>query len=72
MDTLVSIRVFCTVAELKSFTAAAERRGISSASWPLFGLLWPSGSKLAARLALRVVQPAERAVLRARLAMTGS
>jgi DNA-binding transcriptional LysR family regulator len=31
MDTLVSIRVFCTVAELKSFTAAAERLGISPA-----------------------------------------
>ena len=31
MDTLVSIRVFCTVAELKSFTAAAERLGMSPA-----------------------------------------
>jgi DNA-binding transcriptional LysR family regulator len=31
MDTLISIRVFCTVAELKSFTAAAERLGLSPA-----------------------------------------
>src|SRR3954454_1411076 len=31
MDTLVSIRVFCTVAELKSFTGAAERLGVSAA-----------------------------------------
>ena len=31
MDTLASLRVFCTVAELKSFTAAAERLGLSSA-----------------------------------------
>jgi DNA-binding transcriptional LysR family regulator len=31
MDTLVSIRVFCTVAELKSFAAAAERLGVSPA-----------------------------------------
>ncbi len=31
MDTLVSIRVFCAVAELKSFTAAAERLGLSPA-----------------------------------------
>jgi DNA-binding transcriptional LysR family regulator len=31
MDTLVSIRVFCTVAELKSFTAAAKRLGLSPA-----------------------------------------
>jgi DNA-binding transcriptional LysR family regulator len=31
MDTLTSLRVFCTVAELKSFTAAAERLGLSPA-----------------------------------------
>ena len=31
MDTLMSIRVFCTVAELKSFTAAAARLGVSPA-----------------------------------------
>src|SRR5690242_5657793 len=31
MDTLVSLRVFCSVAELKSFTAAAERLGLSAA-----------------------------------------
>jgi predicted nicotinamide N-methyase len=29
--------------------------GISSATWPLFGLLWPSGAQLAARIALRPV-----------------
>jgi predicted nicotinamide N-methyase len=39
---------------------AAERLGISSAQWPLFGLLWPSGAHLAARLALRPVVLAER------------
>ncbi len=38
----------------------AERLGISSAQWPLFGLLWPSGAHLAARLALRPVLLAER------------
>ncbi|WP_184359019.1 LysR family transcriptional regulator [Rhizobium sp. BK602] len=31
MDSLTSLRVFCTVAELKSFTAAAERLGLSPA-----------------------------------------
>ena len=31
MDTLMSLRVFCAVAELKSFTAAAERLGLSPA-----------------------------------------
>ncbi len=38
----------------------AERLGISSAAWPIFGLLWPSGAQLAARLALRPVNAAER------------
>jgi predicted nicotinamide N-methyase len=38
----------------------AERRGISSATWPLFGLLWPSGAQLAARIALRPVRAGER------------
>ena len=38
----------------------ALKLGISSAAWPLFGLLWPSGRQLAARLALRPVDPAER------------
>jgi len=38
----------------------ALRLGISSATWPLFGLLWPSGAQLAARLALRPVRAGER------------
>jgi hypothetical protein len=38
----------------------AERLGISSAAWPLFGLLWPSGAHLAARLALRPVTAGDR------------
>ena len=38
----------------------AEGLGISSAAWPLFGLLWPSGAHLAARLALRPVLAGER------------
>lgn len=39
---------------------AALRAGISSATWPLFGLLWPSGAQLAARIALRPVTAGER------------
>jgi predicted nicotinamide N-methyase len=39
-------------------TAAAL--GISSALWPLFGLLWPSSALLAARLAQRPVQAGDR------------
>jgi predicted nicotinamide N-methyase len=38
----------------------AERLGISSAAWPLFGLLWPSGLQLAARMAARPVLAGER------------
>jgi predicted nicotinamide N-methyase len=38
----------------------AERLGISSATWPLFGMLWPSAAHLAARLALRPVRAGER------------
>jgi len=38
----------------------AERAGISSAAWPIFGLLWPSGLLLAERLALRPVTAGER------------
>ena len=38
----------------------AQRIGISPAAWPMFGLLWPSGAQLAARLALRPVHAGER------------
>ena len=38
----------------------AERLGISSATWPLFGLLWPSGLRLAACMAARPVLAQER------------
>jgi predicted nicotinamide N-methyase len=38
----------------------AERLGISSASWPLFGMLWPSSAHLAARIATRTVAHGER------------
>lgn len=41
-------------------TGAAERLGICSASWPLFGLLWPSSIQMAKRLQKRPVLPDER------------
>jgi predicted nicotinamide N-methyase len=37
----------------------AHDLGISSAMWPIFGLLWPSGAQLAARIALRPVLASE-------------
>lgn len=39
---------------------AAARLGISSATWPLFGMLWPSGAHLASRLAAHPLQPGQR------------
>jgi predicted nicotinamide N-methyase len=41
-------------------TGAARDLGICSASWPLFGLVWPSGIQLAAQLARRPVSANER------------
>lgn len=41
-------------------TGMAEELGISSAAWPLFGLIWPSALHLAAAMALRPVRRAER------------
>jgi len=38
----------------------AAELGISSAAWPLFGMVWPSGIELAVRLAARKVRPQER------------
>lgn len=38
----------------------AERIGISSSLWPLFGMIWPSGLQLAARIAARGLTPGER------------
>lgn len=38
----------------------AEALGISAANWPLFGLVWPSGLRLAAALAARPIRPRER------------
>lgn len=39
---------------------AAEALGISSAQWPLFGQVWPSGLHLAAAMAVRPLSEGER------------
>ena len=41
-------------------TGAASRLGICSASWSLFGMLWPSSIRLASALALRPVDANEK------------
>ena len=38
----------------------AAQLGISSASWPLFGLMWPSGHELATCMAIHPVTPGQR------------
>lgn len=38
----------------------AARLGIGSATWSIFGQLWPSAAELAAQLARRAVRPGER------------
>lgn len=38
----------------------AEAAGFSHASWPLFGLLWPSGLQLAAQMAAWLAELAAR------------
>ena len=45
--------LICSLLDRQQFSdpqGDAERLGISSSLWPLFGLLWPSGSHLAARM----------------------
>jgi predicted nicotinamide N-methyase len=42
--------------------ASAAALGISSATWPLFGLLWPSSQRLAARMAQHPVTTGERVI----------
>lgn len=39
---------------------AAGKLGVCSASWPLFGLLWPSSIRLANKISLRSVTEGER------------
>ncbi|WP_426420398.1 LysR family transcriptional regulator [Bradyrhizobium genosp. A] len=56
MDTLMNIRVFCAVSELKSFTAAAERLGMSPA------MASKHVMHLEARLAVRLLNRTSRHV----------
>lgn len=49
------IRSLLDRAQFSDPLGEAANLGISSAAWPLFGLLWPSGARLAALVALRPV-----------------
>ncbi|MEO5695606.1 MAG: SAM-dependent methyltransferase [Burkholderiaceae bacterium] len=55
--------VVCSLLDRQQYAdpdGKAMRRGISPAAWPLFGVAWPSGAELAARLAQRDVDRGER------------
>ena len=46
-DTDIHVRTLRDRQQFQDAEGAAEALGISSASWPLFGLIWPSGEVLA-------------------------
>lgn len=53
----------CSLLDRQQFAdplGRARRQGISSAAWPMFGLLWPSGAQLAARMQVRLPVAGER------------
>jgi predicted nicotinamide N-methyase len=55
--------VICSLLDRQQFAdphGEAAALGISSAAWPLFGLVWPSALQLAARMAVRPVVAGER------------
>ena len=55
--------VICSLLDRQQFAdpqGHAAALGISSAAWPLFGLVWPSSLQLAARMARRPVTAGER------------
>jgi predicted nicotinamide N-methyase len=54
--------LICSLLDRQQFAdpqGLAEALGISSAQWPLFGLVWPSGLHLAAAMAVRAITPGE-------------
>lgn len=53
----------CSLLDRQQFAdplGQALGQGISSAAWPLFGLLWPSGAQLAERMQVRLPVTGER------------
>jgi predicted nicotinamide N-methyase len=56
----LSIRSLLDRQQFADADGSAERIGISPAAWPMFGLLWPSGARLAACIGARPVSAGER------------
>jgi predicted nicotinamide N-methyase len=62
IEGVADLRV-CALADRRQYAdpfGAAAAQGISSAEWPLFGLVWPSGLQLAACIGHRALQSGER------------
>jgi predicted nicotinamide N-methyase len=59
-DTDLLIRALSDRQQFADPQRLAESLGIGSATWPLFGVLWPSSVELAARLVQRPVSVGER------------
>ncbi len=56
----LNIRSLLDRQQYADLEGVAEGLGISSAAWPLFGLVWPSGLHLAAVMAIRPLLASER------------
>ncbi len=56
----LQIRLLLNGQQFSDPQGTAEGLGVSSALWPLFGQLWPSGAHLAACMAAHVLQPGQR------------
>jgi predicted nicotinamide N-methyase len=56
----LTIRSLLDQSQFSDPLGTAARLGISSALWPLFGMLWPSGAQLAAWMARLPLQPGVR------------
>jgi predicted nicotinamide N-methyase len=61
-DAPLHIRSLLDKQQFSDVDGAAARMGISSATWPIFGLLWPSGQQLAMRMAVHALIANERII----------
>jgi predicted nicotinamide N-methyase len=59
-DSPLHIRSLLDRQQFADTDGAAERMGISSANWSLFGVVWPSGRQLASRMAVHPLVAGER------------
>ncbi len=56
----LQIRSLLDLQQFSDPLQAAQRLGISSAAWPMFGVLWPSATHLAEHMAQHALRPGQR------------